>query len=136
MAIEITWVQAIVGVLGALGSALGAWAVFKRAETDSRSQQAQVQSAAAMQLTQQQGAFQTQLIGRVDVLEKRVIEERDRCDEQIAEERKRRDQQIAEERARCDGELDSMRTEISRLHTEIARMRRGEGAPVRHNDPS
>lgn len=117
MSFEVSLTEALVGVLGAVGTLLGAWATLRRTESESRSRSAEVQSAAAMQLTQHQGLFQGQLLERVQGLERNIIEERERCEARLGE-----------ERARCDAE-------IRRLHCDIAKLRRGENAVTRHDDP-
>ncbi|MCB1745459.1 MAG: hypothetical protein KDK91_34145 [Gammaproteobacteria bacterium] len=124
MATEVTLVEAIVGALGALGTALSSWALLTRASTESRSKSAEVQSAAAMQLTQQQGQFTSSLISRVSELETTIKDERVRCDERVNE-----------ERARCDGELEKRDSEIGRIRCELVKIQRGHDAKVRHDDP-
>lgn len=114
---EVSISEVIIGVLGALGAVLGAWAAMRKAETDGRSKVAEAQSTAAMVLAQQQGAFHAHLIERVGTLEGRILEERARCDARLDD-----------ERARCE-------TELKRMSCAIAKMQRGDSTQTRRDDP-
>lgn len=118
MAFDISLTEAVVGILGAVGTLLGAWATLRRTESEAMSKTAEIRSAAALQLTQHQGAFQTQLMGRVQELERTVSEERQHCEAKLREERER-----------CDAE-------IGRLRCDLVKLQRGNNAPRRHDDPA